>query len=86
MKPLPAYEKVESGSITLSGKEITNWPTRRITEEGVGHIPQDRHKHGLVLDFFQLVTIWCCKPTISCHFSKGGILNFNKVYEKAKKC
>ena len=24
---------------------------RKITETGVGHIPQDRHKHGLVLDF-----------------------------------
>ncbi|WP_342044324.1 ABC transporter ATP-binding protein [Bacillus sp. OTU530] len=80
---ITGLRKVESGSITLSGKEITNWPTRRITEEGVGHIPQDRHKHGLVLDFSigdNMVLQTYYKPP----FSKGGILNFNKVYEKAK--
>ena len=30
-------------------KDITKVPTRQRTEGGLGHIPEDRHKHGLVL-------------------------------------
>jgi len=40
-----------SGSIFLEGKEITNMSPRRISVAGVGHIPEDRHKRGLVLNF-----------------------------------
>ncbi|MDG0933795.1 ATP-binding cassette domain-containing protein, partial [Bacillus paranthracis] len=51
IEAITGLRKVESGSIAIKGKEITNWPVRRITEEGIGHIPDDRHKNGLVLDF-----------------------------------
>ena len=37
--------------VTINGKDVTNKKPRKVTEAGVGHIPQDRHKHGLVLDF-----------------------------------
>jgi simple sugar transport system ATP-binding protein len=39
-----------SGSISLSGKDITDWATRERREAGVGYIPADRHRHGLLLD------------------------------------
>ena len=39
-----------NGKITLSGKDITNFSVRRRTELGIGHIPEDRHKRGLLLD------------------------------------
>ncbi|WP_028399042.1 ABC transporter ATP-binding protein [Ectobacillus panaciterrae] len=83
IEAITGLRKVESGSITLNDKDVTNWPTRRITEEGVGHIPEDRHKHGLVLDFSigdNMVLQTYHKPPIS----SKGILNFGKVYEKAK--
>ncbi|MDG4655962.1 ABC transporter ATP-binding protein [Ectobacillus antri] len=83
IEAITGLRKVESGSITLNQKDVTNWPTRRITEEGVGHIPQDRHKHGLVLDFSigdNMVLQTYYKEPIS----RNGILNFGKVYEKAK--
>ncbi len=41
---------VESGSIRLAGEEITTWSTRRRREAGFGYIPEDRHRHGLLLD------------------------------------
>ncbi|MEU5366594.1 ABC transporter ATP-binding protein [Streptomyces sp. NPDC005925] len=40
----------ESGTIRLAGEEITHWPTRRRREEGIGYIPEDRHRHGLLLE------------------------------------
>lgn len=74
----------ESGSILLNGKDIRNLRPRSITEAGVGHIPQDRHKHGLVLDFpvgeNMVLQTYYQKP-----FSKNGVLNFKAIYEKAEK-
>ena len=35
----------------INSKDVTGKKPREITESGLGHIPQDRHKHGLVLDF-----------------------------------
>ncbi len=41
---------VESGTIRLAGEDITTWSTRRRREAGCGYIPEDRHRHGLLLD------------------------------------
>lgn len=43
--------KIESGSVLLKGEDITKKKIRLRTEHGIGYIPQDRHKYGLVLDF-----------------------------------
>jgi simple sugar transport system ATP-binding protein len=48
---LTGLTRAESGTITVSGKDIFNKSPRMIFESGVSSIPEDRHKHGLVLDF-----------------------------------
>ncbi|MDR0563031.1 MAG: ABC transporter ATP-binding protein [Spirochaetaceae bacterium] len=48
---LTGLRKAESGTITVLGKDIFNRSPRTIFESGVSSIPEDRHKHGLVLDF-----------------------------------
>ncbi|EMA6344409.1 ABC transporter ATP-binding protein [Bacillus cytotoxicus] len=83
IEAITGLRKVESGSIAMNGKEITNWPVRRITEEGIGHIPEDRHKHGLVLDFSVRDNI-VLQTYYKNPFSKKGILNFNDITKKAK--
>lgn len=40
-----------SGSIALKGEDITQLSIRKRFERGIAHIPEDRHKHGLILDF-----------------------------------
>ena len=47
---LSGLEKVSGGRITLCGKDITHLSVRKRSEAGMSHIPEDRHKHGLVLD------------------------------------
>jgi simple sugar transport system ATP-binding protein len=39
-----------TGAIQLDGAPVTEWGTRRRREAGVGYIPEDRHRHGLLLD------------------------------------
>ena len=48
---LTGLEPLVSGKITLMGKDITKMPIRKRSIEGISHIPEDRHKHGLVLDY-----------------------------------
>jgi len=39
-----------SGRIMLGDQDVTHWHTRRLREAGIGYIPEDRHRHGLLLD------------------------------------
>ncbi|MFC7372232.1 ABC transporter ATP-binding protein [Fictibacillus iocasae] len=84
LEVMTGLRKADSGKITLNGKDITNKPPRKVTESGLGHIPEDRHKHGLVLDFSVgeniVLQTYYQKP-----FSKGGILQFKPIFDKAKK-
>ena len=44
-------EKPTSGTVTLMGQDITSASIRTRSKTGMSHIPEDRHKHGLVLDY-----------------------------------
>jgi len=48
---ITGMRKLASGKVTLNGKDITNLPPRKCYEAGIVHVPEDRQKHGLVLDF-----------------------------------
>ena len=48
---LTGLEPLSSGSITLCGQDITHSSIRKRSKLGMSHIPEDRHKHGLVLDY-----------------------------------
>ncbi len=83
IEAITGLRKVESGQIKLNDKDITNKSPRKVTEAGIGHIPQDRHKHGLVLDFpmseNMVLQTYYQKP-----FSKMGVIDFKAVEKKAK--
>lgn len=40
----------DAGTISCGGDDITHWATRRRREAGIAYIPEDRHRHGLVLE------------------------------------
>ncbi|MCP2335470.1 ABC transporter ATP-binding protein [Actinomadura rupiterrae] len=40
----------DSGTVSFGGDDVTHWPTRRRREAGIAYIPEDRHRHGLVLE------------------------------------
>ena len=44
-------EKATAGTVTLMGQDITSASIRTRSKTGMSHIPEDRHKHGLVLDY-----------------------------------
>ena len=48
---LTGLEPLVSGKIIMDGKDITKSSIRKRSTSGMSHIPEDRHKHGLVLDY-----------------------------------
>lgn len=71
IEAITGLRKVESGSIAIKGKEITNWPVRRITEEGLVIFLKTVINTGL-FSIFLFGTILFYKHTIKIHFQRKG--------------
>lgn len=84
IEAITGLRKVESGTIQLNGKDIKNESPRHISESGVGHIPEDRHKHGLVLDF-SVSENMVLESYFKAPFSKNGFLNFEEIDKHTEK-
>jgi simple sugar transport system ATP-binding protein len=50
VEAIMGMQTAAAGSISLRGKNMTDWGTRQRREAGIGWIPADRHRHGLLLD------------------------------------
>ena len=48
---ITGLEPVSAGTVSLLGEDITKAPIRKRSLMGMSHIPEDRHKHGMVLDY-----------------------------------
>ncbi len=79
---LSGLEKASSGTVTLCGKDISKEPIRRRSDAGMSHIPEDRHKHGLVLDF-TLEQNMVLQDFQSPRFQKMGFIRNAAVREYA---
>ena len=81
---LTGLEKLSSGKITLDGKDITHASIRQRSKDGMSHIPEDRHKHGLVLDY-SLENNMVLQRYWQPEFQKGGFIQSDKVREYSDK-
>lgn len=68
------------GKIKIYDKEITRESIRNRTLTGIGHIPEDRHKHGLVLDY-TLSENMILQSYFDEEFQKNGFLKFNAIHK-----
>jgi ABC-type uncharacterized transport system ATPase subunit len=84
IEALTGLRKVDSGSVTLKEIEITNRNPRHMSEHGLSHIPEDRHKHGLVLDF-SVSENMVLETYYKSPFNKGGFLNQQAINEHAER-
>jgi general nucleoside transport system ATP-binding protein len=82
---LTGLDPIVSGTIILEGKDITKASIREKSILGMSHIPEDRHKHGLVLDYSledNLVLQTYFKPEFT---SRAGFLKRDAIREYAEK-
>ncbi|MDQ8765285.1 ABC transporter ATP-binding protein [Streptococcus ruminantium] len=83
IQAITGLRKVKSGSITIKGEEVVGKTPRKITEMQVSHVPEDRHRDGLVLPMTVAENI-SLQTYYKEPISKNGILNYGTINEKAR--
>ncbi len=81
---ITGLEKASGGSIYLNGNDITKASIRKRSVEGISHIPEDRHKHGLVLDY-KLEENLVLQRYWQPDFQNKGFIKFDAVRKYANK-
>ena len=84
VEALSGLRKVEGGQIVFKGHDITNASIQERNEMGLGHIPEDRQKRGLILAE-PLSTNFVIKEFYKQPYSKHGILNQEAIVEYGQK-
>ena len=84
VEALTGMRSVESGNIIFKGRNIVKDSIRERIDDGMAHIPEDRHKRGLILDYTMednmVLKAYKKKP-----FSNKGLINRAKISEYAQK-
>lgn len=70
--------KPDAGQITLNGEDITHVSIRRRNDMGISHIPEDRHKYGLVLDY-SLAENMILKSSHKPRFQRHHFIRFDEM-------
>lgn len=73
-----------SGSIHILGKNITNQSSRVLYEDGLGHIPEDRHHHGIVTSY-SIADNLVLSTYYNDPFASGWVLNPEAIERNAEK-
>lgn len=81
---LSGLMKSEAGEIILGGKHIEKMSVRERAEEGLGHVPEDRQKHGLILQY-SIADNMVIKSYYKEGFQRYGFLQRAKIDEFAGK-
>ena len=81
---LTGLEKASAGKITLMGKDISNASIRKRALSGMSHIPEDRHKHGLVLSY-TLEQNMVLQKYKEPQFQNHGFIKFDEVRKYSEK-
>ena len=83
IQAITGLRKVQSGQITIKGNSIVGLQPRQITDMSVGHVPEDRHRDGMVLKMTVAENI-ALQTYYKEPDSKNGILNYNTINTKAR--
>ena len=75
---------VRSGRIVVDGRDMTNATAKEALDAGIGHIPEDRHRRGLVLPFSLTENI-ALHSYRSAPNSRRGILDLGAMADRARR-
>jgi len=72
-----------SGSISVGGRDVTTASAHTFLQEGVGHIPEDRHRRGLVLEF-SLAENLVLHDYAKAPYARRGFLDLGRIFGSAR--
>lgn len=70
--------KTKGGKILLNGKDITRASIKKRNKQGISHIPSDRHRHGLILNYNVMYNLIQEMPDDK-RFASGGFLRDERI-------
>lgn len=79
---ITGLEPIKSGKVYLNNVDITNLSIRKRNKVGLAHIPEDRHRHGLVLDY-SLEQNLVLQNYFEDRFQKAGFIKFKNIRKYA---
>lgn len=83
IEAITGLKNICSGIITLDGVTLNNKTPRKISQLGLAHIPEDRHKRAAVSEFTVMENF--ALGVERDEYSKFGLLNFSKLRKNAEK-
>ena len=84
VQAITGLRPASSGTVRVNGEDVTKKSIRYKNTHGLAHIPEDRHKHGLVLDY-NLAYNAVLQQYFEPEFQQGGFLKEDKIYSYADK-
>lgn len=82
IQAITGLEHRSDGKVKINGEDVTKRSIRYKNTHGMSHIPEDRHKHGLVLDY-NLAYNLVLQQYFEKDFQHGGFLNHTAIYDYA---
>jgi simple sugar transport system ATP-binding protein len=82
VETLAGLRRAEAGMISVDGRDVTTADVRGKLDAGIGHIAEDRHRRGLVLDF-NLAENLCLRDYNREPIAKRGFISPRKMNERA---
>ena len=83
VEAITGLRKTESGTIIFNGRDITSSPVAERNDLGLGHIPEDRQKRGLILSA-PLTSNMVIKKFGKAPFSHHGLLDYSEINSYAE--
>ena len=78
VQAITGLDKASGGRVVLNGEDVTHKSIRHKNTHGISHIPEDRHKHGLILDY-TLEQNMVLERYFEKDFQRGGFIKFGAV-------
>ncbi len=82
VEALTGMRGVDSGRVVIKGRDMTGASPRRVTEQGVGHVPEDRQRDGLVSSFTVMHNLVLC-TYYQAAFARAIVVDERAIAENA---
>ncbi len=84
VKGITGIKPLKSGTIKLDGEDFTHKSIRYKNTHGISHIPEDRHRDGLILDY-NMANNMVFQQYFEPSFSSAGFLKYNQIFNYTEK-
>jgi len=83
IEAISGLRPVASGRVELDGHDVTSAPVKARADAGLSHIPEDRHRRGLILEYSVADNLIL---GLQHRFAKHGVLDSGEIHGNAERC